>query len=166
MNHEALSALLDYHYWARDRMLEALARLSSEAYARHLGGSVGSIRDTAVHMYRTEWLWHARWRGISPSEQVPASPFPDVPSLEHAWLELEGRVRSSIRETDDDGLQRVLDYRRLNGEAVRSVFWHMVHHVVNDATYHRGQVTTLLRQVGAAPPESTDLISFYRRTPL
>jgi uncharacterized damage-inducible protein DinB len=41
----------------------------------------------------------------------------------------------------------------------------MLQHVVNHASYHRGQVTTLLRQLGAAPPKSTDLITFYRENP-
>jgi uncharacterized damage-inducible protein DinB len=56
----------------------------------------------------------------------------------------------------------VLDYQLFNGAAGRSVFWHMLQHVVNHASYHRGQVTTMLRQLGAAPPKSTDLITFYR----
>jgi uncharacterized damage-inducible protein DinB len=38
----------------------------------------------------------------------------------------------------------------------------MVQHMVNHASYHRGQVTTMLRQLGAAPPQSMDLITFYR----
>jgi len=33
---------------------------------------------------------------------------------------------------------------------------------VNHATYHRGQVTTMLRQIGAAPPKSMDMIQFFR----
>jgi uncharacterized damage-inducible protein DinB len=49
-----------------------------------------------------------------------------------------------------------------NGEARASVFWQMVQHVVNHASYHRGQVTTMLRQLGAAPPQSMDLITYYR----
>jgi uncharacterized damage-inducible protein DinB len=166
VNHEALTALLDYHYWARDRMLDALADLAPEDYTKGLGSSFGSIRDTVVHIYLAEWLWHARWRGISPSEPVPASHFPDVPSLAHAWLELEARVRSMVAEMRDEDLARVIEYRTLDGEAVSSVFWHMVQHVVNHATYHRGQVTTLLRQLNVRPPESTDLITFYRRPPL
>jgi uncharacterized damage-inducible protein DinB len=39
----------------------------------------------------------------------------------------------------------------------------MLQHVVNHGSYHRGQVTTLLRQLDAAPPESLDLITFYRQ---
>jgi uncharacterized damage-inducible protein DinB len=38
----------------------------------------------------------------------------------------------------------------------------MLAHVVNHGSYHRGQVTTLLRQLGAAPPKPTDMIAFYR----
>ena len=45
---------------------------------------------------------------------------------------------------------------------MRSVFWEMLQHVVNHASYHRGQVTTMLRQLGAEPPPSQDLIAFYR----
>jgi uncharacterized damage-inducible protein DinB len=32
---------------------------------------------------------------------------------------------------------------------------------VNHASYHRGQITTLLRQISAAPV-GTDLITYYR----
>ncbi len=38
----------------------------------------------------------------------------------------------------------------------------MLQHVVNHGTYHRGQIVTMLRQLGAAPPQSMDLIAFYR----
>jgi uncharacterized damage-inducible protein DinB len=34
-------------------------------------------------------------------------------------------------------------------------------HLVNHGSYHRGQVTTLLRQLGAQPI-LTDLMHFYR----
>ena len=50
----------------------------------------------------------------------------------------------------------------LNGQAGASPFWQMLQHVVNHASYHRGQVTTMLRQIGAAPGKPMDLIAFYR----
>ena len=61
-----------------------------------------------------------------------------------------------------DGLDHVYEYKSLAGVAGPAPLWQMVQHVVNHASYHRGQVTTLLRQVGAAPPRSLDLIAFYR----
>ena len=56
----------------------------------------------------------------------------------------------------------MLRYRTFNGEEMESAFSQMLQHVVNHATYHRGQVTTMLRQLGAPAPKSQDLIRFYR----
>ena len=39
--------------------------------------------------------------------------------------------------------------------------WQSMQHLVNHGSYHRGQVTTLLRQLGA-PAILTDLMHFYR----
>jgi uncharacterized damage-inducible protein DinB len=38
----------------------------------------------------------------------------------------------------------------------------MVQHVVNHASYHRGQITTMLRQLGAPPAKPMDMIAYYR----
>jgi uncharacterized damage-inducible protein DinB len=162
MDREALHLLLDYHYWARDRMLQAVARLTTDQFTHQRGGSFGSVRDTVVHMYSAEWIWHSRWKGISPTEPIAGGRFPDVESLSAAWRELEGRVRLLLDELTGADLAAEMDYRLISGAEGRSVFWHMLQHVVNHATYHRGQVTTLLRQIGATPPESQDLIAFYR----
>jgi uncharacterized damage-inducible protein DinB len=57
---------------------------------------------------------------------------------------------------------RVFEYKLMSGASGSSRFAEMLTHVVNHGSYHRGQVTTLLRQLGAAPPKSTDMITFYR----
>ncbi len=59
-------------------------------------------------------------------------------------------------------VSRVLEYRLLSGQAGASPFWQMLQHVVNHGSYHRGQVTTLLRQLGAPAPQGMDLVAFYR----
>ena len=48
------------------------------------------------------------------------------------------------------------------GVAGASVLWQMLQHVVNHSTYHRGQVTIMLRKLEVTPPKSMDLIAFYR----
>jgi uncharacterized damage-inducible protein DinB len=157
-----LDLLLDYHYWARDRMFDALARLSQRDYVADRGNSFRSIRDTVVHLYSAEWSWHSRWRGHSPSAHLLPEAFPDVAAVRSAWLELEPQVRALVGSLGPRDRERVFDYFALNGTPQQSVFWHMVQHLVNHATYHRGQITTMLRQAGAEPPKSMDLITFYR----
>jgi uncharacterized damage-inducible protein DinB len=162
MNAQELSTLLDYHYWARDRVLAAAERLTPDQLTRDLGSSFRSVRDTLVHIYAAEWAWCGRWNGQAPTSLVPSDLFPDVASLRAKWAELEPNVRAVLDRMSRQGLDRVVDYKMLNGEPRSSIFWHMVQHVVNHASYHRGQVTTMLRQLGAEPPQGMDLISFYR----
>ena len=60
----------------------------------------------------------------------------------------------------EDGVARVFEYKLLSGQAGASPFWQMLQHVVNHASYHRGQVTTMLRQLGAAPAKPMDMIAY------
>ena len=89
--------------------------------------------------------------------------FPDVSTLRTAWKAHERNVRllvDSLASTNE--LDRVFKYRTFDGQETESIFSHMLQHVVNHATFHRGQVTTLLRQLGAPAPKPQDLIRFYR----
>ena len=162
MTSEDLRTLLDFHYWARDRMLDALEPLTREQFTRDLGNSFRSIRDTAAHIYAADWIWHARWIGTSPTALVSAELFPDVATLRGAWSELETKVRSLVDDFGEPGVNRVFEYRLLSGAPGASPFWQMLQHVVNHASYHRGQVTTMLRQLEMPPLKSTDMITFYR----
>jgi uncharacterized damage-inducible protein DinB len=162
MNLQDLTTLLDYHYWARDRMLDALEPLTPERYTKDLGSSFQSIRDTVVHIYFAEWVWYLRWTGASPTSGLKAEDFPDLAAIRGVWTEQERKTRSFLDGLGEAGIARALEYKLLNGQPSNSIFWHMLQHVVNHATYHRGQVTTMLRQLGAAPPKAQDLIAFYR----
>ena len=162
MNPDDLRRLLDYHYWARDRMLEAVDRLPPDQFTRNMGNSFRSIRDTVAHIYSAEWIWYNRWRRNPPTGMLAPELFPDSASIRTAWLEHEQKMRALFGELDATGIAQVIEYKSLAGQAAASVLWHMLQHVVNHATYHRGQVTTMLRQLEAAPPKSMDLITFYR----
>ena len=163
MDLKDLQTLLDYHYWARDRLLDALDPLTPEQFTKDLGGSFKSIRDTVAHLHAAEWAWHARWVGRSPTALLPHDRFSDVASVREDWRKLETTVREFVVGLGDPGIGKVFDYKLLSGAAGSSPFWQMLQHVVNHASYHRGQITTMLRQIGAQPPKPMDMIAFYRR---
>jgi uncharacterized damage-inducible protein DinB len=162
MTYSDLTTLVDFHYWARDRVLAAAAALSPEQYTRDLRSSFPSVRDTLVHLYAAEWAWHQRWVGTSPAALLNPADFPDVATLTAVWAENETRVREFLASLGEAGITRSLEYQSLDGRPHTSAFWEMFHHVVNHGTYHRGQVQTMLRQLGAPPAQSVDLIAFYR----
>ena len=161
MNLEELRTLIDYHYWARDRALDAASALTPDQLNRDMGNSFRSVRDTLAHIYAAEWAWCSRWNGVSPTA-FPDHPLPDVAAMRVRWADLEVNVRAVVDRMRVEGLDRTIEYKLMNGDARSSVFWQMVQHVVNHASYHRGQVTTMLRQMGVPPPQSMDLITYYR----
>jgi uncharacterized damage-inducible protein DinB len=162
MTPQELQVLVDYHYWARDRVLAACEQLSLDQFTRDLGNSFRSVRDTLSHLHGAEWIWLSRLHGTSPVSLLPHDRFPDLAAVSAAWAQTEIDVRELIGGLDEAGLQRAIEYRLLNGQPGASRTWHIVQHLVNHASYHRGQVTTMLRQLGAEPPKPLDLIAFYR----
>jgi uncharacterized damage-inducible protein DinB len=163
MNSDYLRQLLDFHYWARNRVLAAVELLTAEQYERPMGSSFSSIRDTLNHIYQAEWIWFERWNGVSPTSFPEA--IPDLAALRAKWSELEGKVRAYVDAAGETGMDRVVEYKLMSGKPGASPLWQMIAHVVNHASYHRGQVTTMLRQSGSVPAKSTDMITFFREMP-
>ena len=54
-----------------------------------------------------------------------------------------------------------MEYKTFNFGVYKNPMWQSLLHLANHGTYHRGQVTTMLRQLGAKPT-LTDLMHFYR----
>jgi len=162
MTFEDLCLLVDYNYWARDRLLEAVAVLSTEQFSEPLGNSFSSIRDTVAHICDAESIWLRRWRGDQPEGFQKPERMPDVAAARAEWADLERAMREVLAKLGPEGVERRIEYRDFRGAARTDVFWQMLQHVVNHGSYHRGQVTTMLRQLGAAPPKFMDLIVFYR----
>ena len=171
---EILRELYDYNYWARDRQLEACAALSEEQFLRPMGSSFSSVRDTLAHILGAEWIWLERWKGQA-ARTLPGVPegllfaetlrrwheqFPTVNALRVRWQEAERDLRDYLRELDDGALACPLRYVNMQGETWTYPLWRTLVHVANHGTYHRGQVTTLLRQRGAKAP-ALDLLVAY-----
>ena len=153
--------LVAFNRWANTRMLGALAQLSAEEFSRDLKSSHPSVRDTVLHVMSSEWVWLSRWLGTSPTG-MPA-PWRDY-TLEQIVLEwdaLQAAQVAFLEKLSDAELDRVVDYRNLKGEAHSNILWQLLRHMVNHSSYHRGQVTTMLRQLGHTPV-ATDLVVFYR----
>ena len=162
MNLQDLNTLLDYNYWARDRMDEALEPLTAEQATRDLGGSFKSIHDTVAHLYAAEIVWYARWQGESPSALVTGAAFSDLSAIRSAWLAHEPKIRTFTNDLGEPGIDKLFAFTMFNGQPTAAPFAQTLQHLVNHGSYHRGQVTNKLRQLGAPPAKSLDLIAFFR----
>ena len=162
MTPDYIRMLIEYNYWARDRVLASAEQLSPEQLSRNLGSSFSSVLATLLHVQSAEWIWYRRWQGESPTARADQSHLRTIDAVRDAWRPLERDVRAFVEGLGPAELARVIDYRTLDGQPFSSAYGQMIVHVVNHGSYHRGQVATMLRQLGAPPAQSTDMILFFR----
>jgi uncharacterized damage-inducible protein DinB len=165
MTPEEMQQLFDYNAWANRRVLEAAEKLSVEQFVQRIESSFPSVRDTLAHIYGAEWIWLERFQGRSPSALPASAEFTDISLLQQQWLEHEARLLSFVRGLTQADLDREIEYKTLKFGVYQNPLWQSMLHMVNHGTYHRGQVTTMLRQLGAQPI-LTDLMHFYRERAL
>ena len=161
MNIDDIRLLYDFNAWANHRTIDACAALTPEQFTRDLASSFRSVRDTLAHIYGAQWIWLERWHGRIPAVLPSAADFPNLDTLRRRFIEIDRNLVDFAASLNADDLHRVVQYKTVAGTAQAQPLWQMLQHVANHGTYHRGQVTTLLRQLGAKAT-STDLIAFYR----
>jgi uncharacterized damage-inducible protein DinB len=162
MTYDDLRLLIDYNYWSRDRVLDAVATITPEQFIRPMGNSFQSVRDTVAHICAAERIWITRLKGENPQGFQKPDRLHDVDAARKEWAELEGEMRNQLARLGPEAVELTIEYKDLRVNDQSDLLWQILQHVVNHGTYHRGQITTMLRQLDAAPPKSMDLIAFYR----
>ena len=156
-----INELFEYNRWANQRMIDVVATLSEEQFTRDLKSSFPSVRETLVHILSADWVWLSRWQGTSPTAFPTEWDVATLASITARWAELEQARSEFLDGLTPDALTSELAYRNTKGEPFTNPLGQLLRHVINHSTYHRGQLTTMLRQLGTTPP-STDLIVFIR----
>lgn len=160
MEVEHIRALYEYNRWANARILDAASRLTKEEFTRDMRSSHRSVRDTLTHILSAEWIYLRRWNGISPRAMLDPVDFPTISQLRVRWAEVEREQMEFVSNVSEESLRTIIAYVNTKGEQWAYPLWQIMQHVVNHSTYHRGQVTTMLRQLGAQPI-ATDFLLYY-----
>jgi uncharacterized damage-inducible protein DinB len=161
LNAEDIRSLFEYNSWANHRALESCAALGNEQFTRDLGSSFKSVRDTLAHICDVEWLWLERFHGRSHSAMPPASNYADLAAIRARWEDVERDLNDFVASLTDADLARVFEFKTTQGVPQAQPGGQMLQHLANHGTYHRGQIATMLRQLGAKG-QGTDMIFFFR----
>ena len=149
MNKTDIQMLFDYNRWANALILDTVARLTPEQLTEDLATSHRSVHATLTHILAAEWIWLMRCRGVSPKALLDPNDFPDLDSLKRRWAEVEQAQQGLIDEMTDERLDSLIAYTNTRGEQWEYPLGQIMQHVFNHSTYHRGQITAMLRQLGA-----------------
>jgi uncharacterized damage-inducible protein DinB len=155
---EFLALQLDYSRWASERSLQSARALDEDELAKDLGNSHGGVLSTLAHIYQADRIWLSRLKRAPRFTLADTDESWTLDSLTNAWAQTADEFQRWL--TDAGDLQAVLTYKNLAGQKHQLPIWQVVLHVVNHGTYHRGQITTMVRHLGYTPI-STDLHLFY-----
>jgi uncharacterized damage-inducible protein DinB len=157
---EEIIDLFAFGRWASDKICEAVSQLDEAEFSKEIGGSFGSVRGTLLHLYGAEWVWLERFHGRSPRAMPDdGGPVTTLADVRTKWDPIQEQLRVFVQELTPAKLAGSVSYTSFAGEPFTRVLSDALVHLVNHGTYHRGQVVTLVRQLGKSAP-STDFLRY------
>lgn len=156
------------------RLFVQLSTLPDEERKRDLGAFFGSIHGTLNHILLADRIWLGRFAAT-----IPAMSSLDGAAVVHEFSTLrqelctkfdelyaERRATDQVilnwaEELSNDVLAGTMRYRNSQGNLREHLVWIAVAHMFNHQTHHRGQVTTLMHQLGH-DPGVTDYVAYVQ----
>jgi len=179
MDANDVRTLYAYNRWANQRMFATLEKLSDAQLTATRESSFPSLWESAFHIVGAEWIWLKRWKGVSPRASVahpdlspavwdgltpggpPAKELAQLSALRYFAETIERERQNFLTTLTEAALQSDFQYSGMDGVSYSAPLVEVMQHLVNHGSYHRGQITTLLRQAGGqAVP--FDMIYFFR----
>jgi len=172
---EQYAALAAYNRWMNEKLYATAAELTDEEGRRDLGAFFRSVHGTLGHVLLADRAWLGRFTGdraVAESRDASGAPialtgkldqelYADFAELRRERARTDADIERFVAGLDADRLAAPFRYRTNAGVPQEHPLWWAVLHFFNHQTHHRGQATTLLKQLGR-DPGVTDLVAMLR----
>lgn len=156
----------NYHHWANNRLLNHLSELPGAVYTRELESVFSTVAEVVEHLYMVDGMWLKVMSG-APMEEVMSIIGRLKQDVEGAGLDRVKQLYSEVAEgyraflKQDEALDQAISINHPRYGELKTRPSDLVEHVVNHGTYHRGNITAMLRQQGHAGVPSDYVIYLY-----
>jgi uncharacterized damage-inducible protein DinB len=169
---EQYRQLARYNTWMNGKLYGLAATLDAAARTRDLGAFFRSLHGTLNHILWADriWLWRfTRDPAIGQSLDRAGTAIPigmhdqvlyeDFADLSRERAKTDRHIEEWVAGFTPETLAAPVRYSSMNGGAREHPLWMAVTHFFNHQTHHRGQATTLFKQLGH-DPGVTDFMVF------
>lgn len=139
-----------YSRWMNLKLYASCAQLEDSKRREDLGAFFGSIHLTLNHLLHGDRMFLSRFEGRN-EEFAPLGTelFPNFEDLHRERLSTDQHIARWANDLDTQWLGEALTYKSMSDGKTRTIeHWVLVTHLFNHGTHHRGQITTLLSQLG------------------
>lgn len=148
-----------YNHWANHRLASVLLKIDPVLPDKEVKSSFPSLRKTVHHIWDAELAWMSRLK----EETVnwpPSAQFIE-PSIDQ-FLGASKNFIEFVASKEDSYFNGSTSYKNIKGNTFSTPNHGIIMHCMNHSTFHRGQLITMLRELGVSELPSTDLIAFLR----
>lgn len=152
MTHPALK-MYNYHVWANGVIIDRLKELPKEIYHKEIQSGFSSVSKVLSHIYLTDYAWFDIISGKSMNEamafmnqlreQVETK---SIEEMEKIFLDLSERNKALLNSQED--IEKLIVVDNPYAGLLETSISESVLHVVTHGSYHRGNIATMLRQMG------------------
>lgn len=160
---ELLKQYASYNLWANQKILELILALPAEKQQLEMMSSFPTLYKTALHLWDAETAW---WQRVKLHERVivPSDHFTGTMQDLSSGLLLQSRQWEEwVTNASELSLEHVFKYQNSKRESFKQPVFQVVLHVFNHSTYHRGQMVTMLRNLGSEKIPQTDFVVWSRK---
>jgi uncharacterized damage-inducible protein DinB len=158
---EHLLSITKFNLWANTLLCSFLSKLTPEQFEHKLISSFDSIKETVYHIWGAEYIWMERLNGVSPAS-LPNDFKGSFNEFQALFLDNSHHLIDYIESRTEQELTDNINYSNMRGDKFSNTVTNIILHVCNHSTFHRGQIVTMLRNVGFTELSSTDYIMFTR----
>jgi uncharacterized damage-inducible protein DinB len=158
---EQFKLLVTYNRLMNQRMFEALSVLSQQQLNESRGAFFGSIHGSLNHILVGDIIWLKRFAAhpafskqkkyldqLEQPASLDAVLFDDFGSLKQMRETIDNLLVNWISPLNQHDLEGVLNYNNMAGNPFRCELVSLIHHLFLHQVHHRGQITTLMSQLG------------------
>lgn len=156
-----------FHVWANQTMINRLKELPRDVYTQQIQSIFPSVSKALAHIYFVDLCWFHIISGIGMKEamelalqQQEETESGSLEELEAKYADLSVRFKALLESQDDLEQEIVLDNPYAGVRSTK--LSEMVLQTVNHATYHRGNISAMLRQMGHASVMTEYALFWYQ----
>jgi uncharacterized damage-inducible protein DinB len=152
MTHPALK-MYNYHVWANGVIIDRLRELPQDIYHKDIQSGFSSVSKVLSHIYLTDYTWFDIISGKSMNEAMATTnqlreqmEMKSIEEMKEIFLDLSERYKALLDSQKD--IEKLIVVDNPYAGLLETSISETVLHVVTHGSYHRGNIATMLRQVG------------------
>jgi uncharacterized damage-inducible protein DinB len=159
---ELLKQQAAFNYWANQRLVDTILAIPEGTGTTETPSSFNSLQKTLLHIWDAESGWWQRLR-LQERLELPGKTFTgELKDATAGLLQQSKTWEEWVKQASPNALDHVIQFQTNKRELVKIKTCQLLLHVFNHSTYHRGQLVTMLHQLGYPAVPATDFFLWLK----